>query len=100
MDAFIKNLIDINKDAEESIENLEKVLQEFSITDEKDKANFGNTCILLQGYRLVAKASECLLINENVIKGRDGEFYQKLDSDSDDTNTEELDLSKIKEENE
>ena len=81
---FIKNLITINKDAENSIENLETDIQAIVIKNEKDKANFGNLCVMLRGYRMVADATEAILINEKVLKGNDG-FYQKVEDDEPDS---------------
>ena len=75
---FIKNLIDINNDANASIVALESDAQAIKIESDKDKANFGNICVMLRGYRMVADASEAMLINENVLKGDDG-FYQKIE---------------------
>lgn len=82
---FIRNLININEDAEASIVNLENDIQSFSIKDDKSKANFGNLCVMLRGYRMVAEASEALLINENVLKGDDG-FYQKIENEPEEDN--------------
>ena len=81
---FIKNLIDINEDATESIINLERDAQNIQIENDKDKANFGNICVMLRGYRMIADASEAMLINENVLKGNDG-FYQKIEDDEEET---------------
>lgn len=78
---FIKNLIDINNDANASIANLESDAQAIKIESDKDKANFGNICVMLRGYRMIADASEAMLINENVLKGEDGAFYQKIEDD-------------------
>ena len=78
---FIKNLIEINEDANESIVNLEKDIKAIKIENDKDKANFGNICVMLRGYRMVADASEAMLINENVLKSENGEFYQKIEDD-------------------
>lgn len=80
---FIKNLIEINKDANASIVNLEVNAQTIKIKNDKDKANFGNICVMLRGYRMVADASEAMLINENVLKGDDGSFYQKIEDEDD-----------------
>lgn len=80
---FIKNLIEINKDANASIVNLEVDAQAIKIKNDKDKANFGNICVMLRGYRMVADASEAMLINENVLKGDDGSFYQKIEDEDD-----------------
>lgn len=77
---FIKNLIEINKDANASIVNLEIDAQAIEIKSDKDKANFGNICVMLRGYRMIADASEAMLINEDVLKGNDG-FYQKIEDD-------------------
>ena len=78
---FIKNLISINEDANVSIQNLEADAKAIKIEDDKDKANFGNICVMLRGYRMIADASEAMLINENVLKGKDGNFYQKIEED-------------------
>lgn len=78
---FIKNLIDINNDANTSIVALEHDAQAIKIENDKDKANFGNICVMLRGYRMVADASEAMLINENVLKTDDGDFYQKIEDD-------------------
>jgi hypothetical protein len=82
---FIKNLIDINEDATASIINLERDAQNIKIENDKDKANFGNICVMLRGYRMIADASEAMLINENVLKGKDGSFYQKIEDEEEET---------------
>ena len=85
---FIKNLIDINNDANGSIVALESDIQVIKIENDKDKANFGNLCVMLRGYRMVADASEAMLINENVLKGDDG-FYQKIEDEDEETPVDE-----------
>lgn len=86
---FIKNFIDINNDANASIVALENDAQAIKIENDKDKANFGNICVMLRGYRMVADASEAMLINENVLKGDDG-FYQKIeDTEVEDNKTQD-----------
>ena len=85
---FIKNLIDINNDANGSIVALESDIQAIKIENDKDKANFGNLCVMLRGYRMVADASEAMLINENVLKGDDG-FYQKIEDENEETPVDE-----------
>lgn len=80
---FIKNLIEINKEANASIVNLEVNAQAIKIKNDKDKANFGNICVMLRGYRMVADSSEAMLINEDVLKGDDGNFYQKIEDEDD-----------------
>lgn len=89
---FIKNLIEINNYANASIVNLEADAKAIKIENDKDKANFGNICVMLRGYRMVADASEAMLNNENVLKGDDG-FYQKIEEDEEETpdnNAEEV----------
>lgn len=81
MNEYIKTLIKANKDAVSNIAVLEATVREYPVTDEKSKTNFGNLCILLNGYRNVAKATDCLLINENVLKDAQGNYYQKIDED-------------------
>lgn len=86
---FIKNLISINNDANVSIVALESDIQAIKIENDKDKANFGNLCVMLRGYRMVADASEAMLVNENVLKGEDGGFYQKLEEEDDEPENDE-----------
>ena len=81
MNEYIKTLIDANKDAVSNIAVLEATVREYPVTDEKSKTNFGNLCILLNGYRNVAKATDCLLINENVLKDAEGNYYQKIEDE-------------------
>ena len=81
MNEYIKTLIEANKDAVSNIAVLEATIKEYPITDEKSKTNFGNLCILLNGYRNVAKATDCLLINENVLKDNEGNYYQKIEEE-------------------
>ena len=81
MNAYIKNLIDVNNEASKNITTLESTIQNMNITTEKDKVNFGNLCIALKGFRMVSEATECLLINENVLKTEDNEFYVKVNTE-------------------
>lgn len=81
MNDYIKTLIEANKDAVSNITVLEATVRDYPVTDEKSKTNFGNLCILLNGYRNVAKATDCLLINENVLKDANGNYYQKIDDE-------------------
>ena len=81
MNEYIKTLIEANKDAVSNIAVLEATVKDYPIIDEKSKTNFGNLCILLNGYRNVAKATDCLLINENVLKDDEGNYYQKIEED-------------------
>ena len=64
---FIKTLIGINKEASDSIVALESDIQAMKIKNDKDKANFGNLCVMLRGYRMVADASEAMLINRYML---------------------------------
>lgn len=88
VDNFIKNLITVNKDAVGSIENLETDVQNFKVKSEKDKATFGNLCVMLRGFRMVADATEAMLINENVLRGENGEFYAKVNLDEEQEQSE------------
>jgi len=94
MNEYIKSLIEDNKYASKTIVALEQTIATYPVTDEKSKVNFGNLCTALTGFRLVEKATSCLLINENVLKGEDGEYYQKIE----DEETEQA-ISDIKPEN-
>ena len=90
MNAYIKNLIDVNNEATKNIDALESTIQNMNITTEKDKVNFGNLCIALKGFRMVSEATECLLRNENVLKTEDNEFYVKVNTEEKpDTNQEQ-----------
>ena len=91
---FIKNLIDINNDANASIVALEADAKAIKIENDKDKANFGNICVMLRGYRMVADASEAMLINENVLKTDDGEFYQKIEDEEETVETSDNEQGK------
>lgn len=79
---IIKKLIEVNRHACENISALEDALQNSEVVDEKSKVNFGNLCVALRGFRMVADATEAILINENVLKGNDGNFYQKVEEDT------------------
>ena len=90
MEEYIKNLINVNKEATKNIAALESSIQNLKVTTEKDKANFGNLCIVLKGFRMVSEATECLLRNENVLKTEDNEFYVKVNTEEkSDTNQEQ-----------
>ena len=78
---MIKELIKVNKYACDNISSLENALQNAEVVDEKSKVNFGNLCVALRGFRMVADATEAILINENVLKGDDGNFYQKVEEE-------------------
>ena len=80
MNDYIKTLINVNKDATKNIDALESTIQNITVTTEKDKVNFGNLCIALKGFRMVSEATECLLVNENVLKTEDNEFYVNFDT--------------------
>ena len=81
MNDYIKTLIEANRDAVDNVTVLEGVVKDYPVTDEKSKTDFGNLCILLNGYRNVAKATDCLLINENVLKDDEGNYYQKIEEE-------------------
>lgn len=79
MEMNVKGLIKINKFANENIAQLESLCAEIKIKDDKDKANFGNACIALHGFRMIVDATEAMLINENVLQDENGNFYQKIE---------------------
>lgn len=78
MNPYIKTLIDQHNNAVKNIKLLEKTISEVEVVDEKSKVNYGNLCVALNGFRNVANATECMLINEDVVKLDNGEFYQKV----------------------
>lgn len=89
MNDYIKTLINVNKDANKNIAALESTIQNITVTTEKDKVNFGNLCIALKGFRMVSEATECLLVNENVLKTEDDEFYAKIETNENPDNSEQ-----------
>ena len=89
MNDYIKTLINANNNATKNITALESTIQNITVITEKDKVNFGNLCIALKGFRMVSEATECLLINENVLKTRDNEFYVKVDTEEKPDNNQE-----------
>lgn len=90
MEEYIKTLINVNKEATKNIAALESTIQNITVITEKDKVNFGNLCIALKGFRMVSEATECLLINENILKTENNEFYVKIDTvEKSDTNQEQ-----------
>lgn len=89
MNDYIKTLINVNKDATKNIDALESTIQNITVTTEKDKVNFGNLCIALKGFRMVSEATECLLVNENVLKTEDNEFYIKVETEENPDNSEQ-----------
>lgn len=89
MNKYIKNLVETNKNATETIKSLENTINSIEIKTEKDKANFGNLCIVLKGYRMVAEGTECLLRNENIIKTDTDEFYAKIETNENPDNSEQ-----------
>ena len=89
MNDYIKTLINVNKDATKNIDALESTIQNIKVTTEKDKVNFGNLCIALKGFRMVSEATECLLVNENVLKTEDNEFYSKIETNENPDNSEQ-----------
>lgn len=89
MDEYIKTLINVNKEATKNITALESTIQNITVTTEKDKVNFGNLCIALKGFRMVSEATECLLVNENVLKTEDNEFYSKIETNENHDNSEQ-----------
>ena len=92
MNDYIKTLINVNKDANKNIAALEPTIQNITVTTEKDKVNFGNLCIALKGFRMVSEATECLLVNENVLKTEDNEFYVKVETEVKPDNNQEHNL--------
>ena len=92
MNEYIKTLINANKNATKNITALESTIQNITVTTEKDKVNFGNLCIAIKGFRMVSEATECLLVNENVLKTEDNEFYVKVDTEVKPDNNQEHEL--------
>lgn len=94
MEPFIKNLIAVNKTAQENINELETVLANIDIEDDKDKANYGNCCIALYGFRMVSDTTEAMLVNEGIIKTNSGSFYKNIDEEIDEEDEEDDETDK------
>jgi len=73
-----KFLINVNKFATDNIAELEESIKNAVVNDEKSKANFGNCCVALRGFRMVADATEAILHNEGYYKGDNGKFYTEV----------------------
>lgn len=81
MDKKSRNfIINQHNNAVLNINELENTCANYKVTDDKSKAQFGNFCIALKGYRLVADATEAILMNEDILKGEDGYFYEKVEN--------------------
>lgn len=78
---YVKDIIAINNNANENIAQLEALISNIKIENDKDKANFGNVCVALLGFRIVADATEAMLVNENVLQDEKGDFYQKIEDE-------------------
>ena len=91
MNNYIKNLIQVNKTSKETIASLEEVVANIKIENDKDKANFGNMCLILKANRIIAEASEAMLINDNVLQDEDGNYYQKIEDEQKAERTENED---------
>lgn len=76
---IIDKIIEVNKNACAHIKELEIAVKEAVIENDKDKAQFGNLCVALRGFRMVADATEAILNNEGVLKTEDGDFYKKIE---------------------
>ena len=95
MNKILRDIIEENKQAVDNIAGLENAINAFEVRDEKGKATFGNLCILLKGYRMVAEATECILINEGIVKDDNGNFYEKVKMNEEPTeNTAEPNTTK------
>lgn len=81
-----KFIINVHNNACEQIVQLEETIADTVIEqgNQKDKANFGNLCIALKGFRMVSEATEALLRNEGCFKGEDGFFYDRVNLEEND----------------
>lgn len=88
MNVFLKTLAQRNKDAKEIISNLEDYVKELANDKSCNKVEFANTCLALRGYRLVADATDALLVNEGIVIGNDGSYYEKVNIEDETPSTE------------
>lgn len=79
METNISEIIKINNFAIENIKGLEAAIANYKFSpDTKNKAEFGNLCTALIGFRHVNDAMEAILANEDVLVSPDGSYYQKI----------------------
>ena len=97
MDKMVKNIIKEIKEVSAKRSNLEDLLVNYSHVEtddhEKDLTNFGNLSIAVHGYKMVETALRCIVLNEGYIEDNDGEFYEKINVDNDDTEETATDAS-------
>ena len=97
MDKMVKNIIKEIKEVSAKRNNLEDLLVNYSHVEtddhEKDLTNFGNLSIAVHGYKMVETALRCIVLNEGYIEDNDGEFYEKIDVDDDNTEETSTDAS-------
>ena len=89
MDKMVKNIIKEIKEVSAKRSNLEDLLVNYSHVEtddhDKDLTNFGNLSIAVHGYKMVETALKCIVLNEGYVEGSDGEFYEKINVDDNDT---------------
>ena len=76
---IIEKLIEVNNFACDNIKALEDAVNNVPVSNAKERANFGNLCVALRGFRMVADATEAMLENEDCLKADDGHFYKKVE---------------------
>lgn len=90
MNINIEKLIEVNKFASQNIKELQETITNYQFENsEKDKANFGNLCTALIGFRHVNDAMEALLANEDIVVTEQGGYYQKIDDNNEPIDKEE-----------
>lgn len=97
MDKMVKNIVKEIKEISAKRSNLEDLLVNYSHVEtddhEKDLTNFGNLSIAVHGYKMVETALRCIVLNEGYIEDNDGEFYEKINVDDDNTEETSTDAS-------
>lgn len=97
MDKMVKNIVKEIKEVSVKRSNLEDLLLNYSHVEtddhEKDLTNFGNLSIAVHGYKMVETALRCIVLNEGYIEDNDGEFYEKINVDDDNTEETSTDAS-------
>lgn len=80
----MEKTIKVNKIATQYCKELEATIAGFAPTDNlaKDKADFGNIIVMLKGFRMIKEASEAFLYNNDILKSPSGEFYAKIEDES------------------
>lgn len=61
-----------------NLNNVTEILNDTEVKDEADKAQFANLVCLAKALQDTVDSATAILQNEGVVRGEDGEFYEKI----------------------